>query len=168
MIKIIALDTSTRLTGWAVFQNERYCKSGIINWDKKNLLAPERIDLMNKSILDLLNKEKPDAIIVEQVSVSRNMKTVRELCRIVDSCYFYTLLNGGKLYEISPSEWRGAIGMQRKNGDRYTYKQMAIKYAEDFFANRSVADDEADAICIGAAYINEYVSINKYKFEIKE
>lgn len=168
MIKILALDTSTRSTGWSVFNNEHYSKSGLINLIKSPLPAPDRIELMGRTILELLNKEKPDVIICEQVSVSRNMKTVRELCRILDICYSYTLSNKCRFYELTPAEWRGAIGMQRRAGDRYTYKQMAIKFAQEVFGIKDPKDDEADAVCIGAAYINEYVSIGKYRFEIKE
>ena len=168
MIKIMALDTSTRSTGWAVFKNEHYFKSGLIDLTKSTLPAPDRIELMSRNILDLLNKEKPDVIICEQVSVSRNMKTVRELCRILDICYSYTLSNKCRFYEVTPAEWRGAIGMQRRTGDRFTYKQMAIMFAKEGFGIKEPKDDEADAVCIGAAYVNEYVSLNKYRFEIKE
>lgn len=168
MIKIMALDTSTRSTGWAVFNNEHYVRSGLINLIKSSLPAPDRIELMSRNILDLLSKEKPDIIICEQVSVSRNMKTVRELCRILDICYSYALSNKCKFYEITPAEWRGAIGMQRRTGDRFTYKQMAITFAQNEFSIKEPMDDEADAVCIGAAYINEYISLDKYRFEIKE
>ncbi len=168
MIKIMSLDTSTRSTGWAVFANERFVKSGLINLTKNTMAASDRIDLMSQTIIDLLNKEKPDVIICERVSVTRNMKTVRELCRVVDICYCYALLNKCGFYEMSPPEWRGIIGMQRRKGDRYTYKQMAINYAENEFKIKNPGDDEADAVCIGAAYINDYVAINKYHFEIKE
>lgn len=168
MIKIVSLDTSTRSTGWAIFNNEHYYKSGLINLTKSTLPAPDRIELMGRNILDLLVKEKPDVIICEQVSVSRNMKTVRELCRVLDICYSYTLFNKCRFIEMTPAEWRGAIGMQRRAGDRYTYKQMAVSFANDVFGVDKPKDDEADAICIGAAYINEYVVINKYRFDVKE
>ena len=168
MIKIMSLDTSTKSTGWAIFQNEHFYKSGHIDLRKKNMSAPDRIDLMIRTILDVLNKERPDVIIVEKVSVSRNMNTVRELCRVIDSCYLYALQNGCRFFEVTPSEWRGAIGMQRKSGDRNTYKQMSMQFAEETFTTKKIMDDEADAICIGAAYVNEYIAINKYRFETKE
>ena len=58
--------------------------------------------------------------------------------------------------------------MQRRTGDRFTYKQMAILFAKEVFGIKEPKDDEADAVCIGAAYVNEYVSLDKYRFEIKE
>lgn len=168
MIRILALDTSTRSTGWALFTNEHYVKSGLINLTKSTKSAPDRIDCMSRSILDLMEKEKPDVVICEQVSVSRNMKTVRELCRVLDACYVYTLSHNCRFFEMTPSEWRGAIGMQRRAGDRLTYKQMSIEFAHKMFGIENAKDDEADAVCIGAAYINEYVSIGKYRVEVKE
>lgn len=168
MIKILSLDTSTRATGWAVFNNEHYKKSGCINLKNSRKPPEDRIAEMCKIVIDFILKEKPDIVVVEKLSVSRNFKTVRELCRVLDACYFYCLSNDCSFYEVSPSEWRKSLGMQRKQGDRTSYKQMAMEYASEEFTRKDMFEDEADAICLGAAFINDYVSPGKYHYEIKE
>lgn len=164
MIKLMSFDTSTTMSGWAVYENGEYVKSGVIDLHKSRKPAPERIDTMCREILQMLKKEKPDIIAVEKLNVSRNLNTVRELCRVIDVCYFYSLLSGNcRFQEMSPSEWRSGIGIKSKYGVRQSYKQLAKEFAREHF-KEGVGEDEAEAICIGASYVNQYLAINKYLF----
>lgn len=165
MIKIFSMDTSTTATGWAVFEDSIYKRSGLIDLRRSRKDAEGRIDEMCRDIIDLLQKEKPDIIVLEKVSVNRNLDTIRKLSRIVDVCYFYSLVKGTiRFHEYSPSEWRAAIGMQKRRAGRKVYKGMATVYAQRHF-KKGIEEDEAEAICIGAAYISEYINMNKYRLE---
>ena len=164
MIKLVSLDTSTTMSGWAVYENGEYVKSGLIDLHRSRKDAAERIDIMCREILKILTKEKPDIIAVEQLNVSRNLKTVRELSRVIDICYFYALLAGNcRFQEMSPSEWRGGLGIKAKYGERQKYKTLAKNYARSCF-KQDVNEDEAEAICIGASYVSQYLAINKYRY----
>ena len=168
MIKILALDTSTTATGWAIFNNEHYKKSGCINLKTSNKTPKERIAMMCKSVLDLLNEENPDIVVVEKLSVERNFKTVVALCRVLDVCYVYSLMNDSNFYEMSPSEWRKLLGMQISKGQRIAYKQMGKDFVANEFVDKEMTNDESDAICLGAAFINDYIAPGKYHYEAKE
>ncbi len=162
MIKVFALDSSTTTTGWAVFEDGDYARSGIIDLRRTKYNAEERINKMCTEMIDLIRKEKPDIIVIEKVSVNRNLDTIRKLCRIIDVCFFYTLIVGTvRFHEYTPSEWRGVLGMQKKSVGRPMYKAMATEYVHKNF-KEDAAEDEADAICIGAAYISEYINMNRY------
>lgn len=164
MIKVVSFDTSTTRSGWAVYENGDYKKSGLIDLSRSRKDAPERIDIMCREILKILTKEKPDIVVVEKLNVSRNLNTVRELCRVLDVCYFYSLLSGNcRFLEMSPSEWRSGIGLKAKYGQRQKYKQLAKDYANKFFKN-GIGEDESEAICIGASYVSQYLAINKYYY----
>ena len=165
MIKLLSFDTSTTMSGWAVYENGEYVKSGLIDLHKSRKSAQERIDEMCKEIVKILAKEKPDIIAVEKLNVNRNMNTVRELCRVIDVCYFYALFAGNcRFQEMSPSEWRGGIGIKAKYKERQRYKKLAQEYAIKHF-KEDIGEDEAEAICIGASYVSQYLAINKYRFD---
>lgn len=165
MIKLISLDTSTTRSGWAIYENGEYVKSDVIDLHRSRKDAQERIDIMCREILKILTKEKPDIVVVEKLNVSRNLNTVRELSRVIDVCYFYALLAGNcRFQEMSPSEWRSGIGIKAKYGERQKYKKLAQEYAVKHF-KEGINDDEAEAICIGASYVSQYLVINKYRFE---
>ena len=164
MIKLMSFDTSTTMSGWAIYENGEYIKSGVIDLHKSRKAAPERIDMMCREILQMLKKEKPDIVVVEKLNVSRNLNTVRELCRVIDVCYFYSLLAGNcRFQEMGPSEWRSGIGIKAKYGERQSYKKLAREYAATHF-KQDIGEDEAEAICIGASYVSQYLAINKYLF----
>lgn len=168
MIKVLALDSSTRVTGWAVFEDGAFARSGTIDLKRSKADAEDRIKIMCHEIIAVLKKEKPDIIVVEKVSVNRNLDTIRKLSRIIDVCFFYTILLGNvRFHEYSPSEWRSALGMQRRYGGRQIYKALATKYADKNF-KAGVEEDEGDAICIGAAYVSEYINMNRYRIEKDE
>ena len=63
----------------------------------------------------------------------------------------YSLLSHCFYYEMFPAEWRKQLKMQGKfKTDEY--KRMSKEYVKDRY-DKDVTDDEADAVCIGSAYI---------------
>ena len=161
--KLLSLDTSSSKTGWACFEDAKYKKSGVINFDtnecKKKYKgnSDKRIEDMCLAIIDLLKKYKPDIIVIEKLNVGRNMVAVRHLCKVIGVVYCYSILNECYYHEIQASQWRSQIGIQGKNRKRDEYKQLAIEYVKDILGV-AVTDDEADSICAGIAYIKMFAS----------
>lgn len=115
--------------------------------------SDKRIEDMCLLILHLLEKYKPDIIVIEKLNVSRNMVATRCLSKIIGVVYSYSILNKDVFYyEIQASQWRKQIGIQSSKRKREEYKQLSIKYVKDNF-NKEVTDDESDAICAGIGYI---------------
>lgn len=110
------------------------------------------MDDMCKRIVKLLTSENPDIVIVERMSVGRNVATARMLAEIIGVVYGWCLSHEGIYYEeLTPSQWRGYLGIQGK-GKREELKQVSIGYVNDHDITVK-SDNEADAICIGFAYI---------------
>lgn len=156
--KLISLDTSSSKTGWALFEDGIYIKSGVINLDtseckkKYKNNAEQRIKDMSYSIWDILNEYQPNIIVIEKLNVSRNMNATRILAKIIGVVYCYSILNNCFYYEIQPSQWRSQLGMQSSKRKREEYKQLSIDYVKENF-NKDVSDDESDSICAGVGYI---------------
>ena len=165
-MKIIGLDISTRITGWSIFENEQYVKSGNINLERTGKKIDVRLKIMSTQILQLLYREKPDVIVVESGYIGKNPKVALDLMRVRSVPFFYSLVANVLVLEPEPSEWRSILGFQSYGGQRTKYKKLVVKYVDKHF-KQDVGDDEADAICLALSYINEYVAIGKYFCDVE-
>lgn len=159
--KLLSLDSSSSKTGWALFENAEYVKSGVINLDTsecKKLYkgnSDKRIEDMCLSVINLLKEEKPDIVVIEKLNVGRNMVAVRALSKVIGVVYCYSILNNCFYFEIQPSQWRSKLEMQSSKRGRDEYKQLSIDYVKKHF-NIDVSDDESDSICAGIGYIKMF------------
>lgn len=153
--KLISLDTSTVATGWAYYENGILVNSGVLKSDRMSDME-NRITEMERLIIGLLNYYQPHIIIVEMVSVSRNIYIFRILSELVGAIRGYCVEYNIFFLRLSPGQWRSLvkreddkIGGQKRDFLKKWSKQLVLeKYG------KSVTDDEADAILIGQAYIN--------------
>ena len=68
---------------------------------------------------------------------------------------------------LKPTEWRKACGFKQGRVKREQLKQQAIDFVKDVY-HLQVTDDEADAICIGSAYVASLMAAGEEKNESDE
>ena len=160
--KLLSLDTSSSKTGWAYFVNAKYKKSGVIDLDTKECKkeyksnSDKRIKDMCSAVWSLLQKYKPDIIVIEKLNVSRNMNAVRVLSKVIGAVYtYYVLADNCYYFEIQPTQWRSQLCMQSGRKKRDELKKISIEYVKNTLGI-DVTDDEADSICAGIAYIKMF------------
>lgn len=160
--KLLSLDTSSSKTGWAYFLDGKYKKSGVIDLDTKENRkkykdnSDRRIEDMCLAVWGLLQKHKPDIIVIEKLNVSRNMNAVRVLSKVIGTVYTYYILTDDCYYfEIQPTQWRSRLGMQSGRKKREELKRLSIEYVKNTLGI-DVTDDEADSICAGIGYIKMF------------
>lgn len=156
---ILALDASTKSTGYSIFSEGKLLKYGCITANSTNLLA--RIKKMKIEITKIMESKEYsiDTIILEEVRPDLgNTKTYKALtwlqAMIVLLMYENYNLEVTFLY---PSEWRKICGILQGRGiKREQLKQEDIKYVTEIFnIQENINDDIADAIGIGYAYLNK-------------
>ena len=117
---MISIDSSSSKTGWTYFEDSIYKKSGVIDVDTKECKkkykgnSDARVKDMCLAIIALLEKYKPDIIVIEKLNISRNMTATRILAKIIGVVYCYSLIHNCFYYEIQATQWRGQIGIQSK------------------------------------------------------
>ena len=150
---ICGIDSSTSSTGWGVIDtkfndNLRLIDYGAIKPNKK-LETIDRIIYISRELRRILQDFKPELIVIEEMNVTRNMKTIRALSGLLTEIEVM-LRNRQALYvKMTPSEWRKKIEIKCKN-NRETLKKASVDYVFEKY-NENVSDDEADAICIAEA-----------------
>jgi Holliday junction resolvasome RuvABC endonuclease subunit len=160
--RMITIDSSTKKSGIAIFDNGIYKEHILLDYEKDNNMD-SRFLKMTTEIMKILKTYEPDIIYIEEVVVDRNMHSIRFLARLIGVVYGYSLLKDCEFNTIRPTEWRSQLNFVQGTGHkRDDLKQQAIDYVKKEF-NLDVNDDEADAICIGLAVIKKFEKLMKKK-----
>lgn len=169
-VTLLSLDTSSTKTGWAVFKNGIYKESGVLDWSHIKDNTEDRLQIMYIDIIQHIQKYEPDILVIEKDIVGsgkrQNMSTINTLVKLIGGIWAYCVqlnmntpmnLPTGEFIifyvEYTPSEWRNLVGINARKRD--DCKTASIKLIKDIY-NKDVDDNEADAINIGQAYINEW------------
>lgn len=155
-MKILAFDSSTVKTGWALFEDGELVESGVCDVHKEKDCAM-RAEQMYKFFVLKTVAVLPDMLAVEEVNIQNpNVRTLVELGRVQGwiQAATYSLPYPAKIIFYTPSQWRKAVGIQTGRGiKRAELKKAAVQMVLTQYG-KQVSDDEADAILIGQAAYN--------------
>lgn len=148
----LALDPSTKSTGWAIYEDQTLTAHGCISASSSNLY--NRIHKMIDELEKIIKENKVDNAIIEDVfpeDVHNNRSVFNALMYLQG--FITDLLNTYKITFkfYTASEWRKKCGIHTGRGVRRdSLKPLDMAFVKNQF-DISVNDDEADAICIGFA-----------------
>ena len=155
--RILALDLSTKRSGWATRANGELEYGAIC---ANNTDVEKRICVMREEIIKLINKYDIDTIIVEDVRPDDNNNPYRSTSNhtgrvlmwlqgiVAITAYEQKKI---KIEMFTASEWRSKLNIQGYRIKRDQQKQIDIEYVRERYGI-STQDDEADAIGILDAY----------------
>lgn len=160
--KMIALDTSTTKSGYAFYENGELIKKGTIDCSKEKDTTI-RIENMCFGLIELLQKYKPDIVVVEKPPFINSPQTLIQLSEIVGVCKGWAITQGYcEFVEYMPNEWRSLIKEKDEKipRKREECKKWDMDKASLFFGSNFafVTDDEADAALIGLARIKHFAA----------
>lgn len=154
MDNILALDQSSRVTGYAVFKDNVLTASGTFTVTDTDM--SQRLLKIRNYIIGLIQKHEITKVLIEdiqlQTTVGNNVKTYRALAEVIGVCE-ELFAEIGLQYEIVHSEsWKSTLGIGKAK------REVQKKQAQEFVLktyNKKVSQDESDAICIGTHYIRQ-------------
>lgn len=150
-MKILSFDQSTRVSGYCYFENGQYVCSGVVDMSKSKLDTQERSFEMAKVLWEIINKYKPDCLVIEDTQQQNNVKTVITLARLQGMIIGYAEAHGVKVHILLPSQWRAALNYtQGPKVKRQELKQQSIDYVKENFG-KELPEDEAEAVAEGVA-----------------
>lgn len=159
-MRLLALDQASRVTGVAIFDDDKLIKYGTFEI-KSNQELGKRLTQFLKNLDKLYAAYHFDAVAYEDIQLQMgNVETYKKLAYIQAMILFWCEKNEKKLYCLSPSHWRKVLkekyGMPwgRKRAEQ---KQTAIDFIQEHY-KKEVDSDTADAICIGCV---ANIEINK-------
>lgn len=150
-MKVLALDQSTRITGWSLFDNNQYVKSGVINLRKVED-TEERSKQMAVEICKLIEENDPDVTIIEEVQKQSNVSTVIKLARIQGVAIGFCAAHNIDLHILAPSQWRAALNYkQGPKVKREVLKQQSRDFVKNTLGLDIKSEDENEATAINEA-----------------
>ena len=151
MGKILALDQSSRITGWAIFDNGKLVNYGKFNAEVVGANIGDRLEFIRNKIRKLIEDNQINEVIMEDIqmqgNVVNNVQTFKVLAEVFG--VISELLVEMKIPQsaVLASSWKSALGI--KGRARAEQKQNAQKWVIDTYSVKPT-QDECDAICIGA------------------
>ena len=150
---IMGIDSSTTSTGWAVIDTRfegklRLIEYGTISPSKK-LDTIGRVIYISDKLKDIIRIFRPEFVTIEEINVTRNMKTIRVLSGLITEIEVALRRKQALYVKFTASEWRKKVGIRCKN-ERAALKKASIDYVWEHFREK-VGKDAADAVCIAEA-----------------
>lgn len=162
MPKLLALDQSSRITGWAVFDGEKLEAYGKIIYDSSTPIE-NRLYGLRSQIKKLIENYSIDEVILEDIQLQNNVvnnvqtfKTLAEVFGVLSElCVELKIPQSAVL----ASSWKSALGI--KGRARAEQKKNAQQWVIDTYACKPT-QDECDAICIGRYKIKNNPTIQGF------
>lgn len=123
-------------------ENKKYDSSGVLSVNKDEDTI-ERLKLMHKEIVNLINRVKPDIVLIEDVQFQRNYSTYRTLSQLQGVIMAYLFEKDLPFYIIPSTAWKSYCGIKGKV--RKEQKKNTQIFVKNTY-NLDVSEDEADAI----------------------
>ncbi len=150
-MKILSLDQSTRVTGWSLFEDSQYVKSGVIDL---HLITDtdERSKQMGLEICKLIETYKPSEIIIEEVAMQSNVDTLKKLARIQGMAIGFATAHNIPTHILEPTRWRRALNfVQGPKVKRTQLKQQSRDFVKNVLGLNIKSEDENEATAINEA-----------------
>lgn len=146
---ILALDQSTRVSGWAFYDGELV---DFGHWENTHEDLAIRINKLCQQIQSKIDIYEPELIIIENIQMQHgDVQTFQKLAQVQGAIMNLCVENEIDYKLVYPSEWRKECNFLKGNDlKRENQKKIAQQWVKDTYGMKCT-QDEADAICIGFA-----------------
>lgn len=159
MGKLLALDQSSRITGYAIFENNELIAHGKFNAELAGPNMGERLEYIRNKVKKLIEDNKITEVVMEDIqlqnNVVNNVQTFKKLAEVFG--VISELLTEMKIPQtaVLASSWKHTLGI--KGANRAAQKKNAQTYVNEVYAVKAT-QDECDAICIGTHYVKNNIN----------
>lgn len=163
-MRLLSLDQSSHITGYAIFEENKLIQNGKFNLDSEDI--GDRLYDYRQTLIKLIEQYNPDKVYFEDIQMQgqvNNVVTYRILAEILGITE--ELMVELKIpYDIISSQtWKSKLDIKGKA--RTEQKRNATLWVLNTYGKK-VTQDEADAICLGAStLIKDKKELKHYSFE---
>ena len=148
MSRLLALDQSSKITGYAIFNDGKLEEYGKFSLDSSNIDV--RLVQIREKLLNLIQEKNIDEVVFEDIQQQNNVSTFKILADVYG--VVAELLQEIEMPHaaVPSTSWKSTLGIKGK--DRPEQKRNAQAYVLQTY-NLKPTQDECDAICIGTHYV---------------
>lgn len=150
-MKVLALDQSSRVTGYAIFEDSKLITSGTFVKDDERI--GYRLNDIKETIESMIEEYGITHLVFEDIQLQQQgVTTYRTLAEVLGVCEELAA-SMNIPYTIVPSvTWKSTLGIKGKA--RPEQKRNAQAFVVNTYGLK-VSQDTADAICIGTAFLQQ-------------
>ncbi len=153
MSKLLSLDQSSHITGYAIFDGDKLIAYDKFTFDSIDNIDVRLVKIRNK-VQELLDQYSIDEVIFEDIQLQNNVANNVQTFKILAEVYgiIAELLEERKIPHstVFASSWKTTLKIEGSN--RTEQKRNAQKHVLNKYGIKPT-QDECDAICIGEHYI---------------
>lgn len=147
-IRILGIDPGTGIMGWGIVekiaQKTTPLKYGCIRTSAEQVM-PDRLLLIYNSLCDIIEKNKPDVVAIEELFFFKNQKTVMTVAQARGVAIVCAVKSGLPVFEYTPLQIKQALtGYGR--ADKKQMQEMVRVYCK--LKECPKPDDAADALAV--------------------
>jgi len=149
-MKVLGVDPGTYTTGFGVVQMDgsalRLLDHGLIS-TSKGLKAPKRLKKMYDSLQEIMFKEKPDVVVIEDVFYGKNFRTALKIGEVRALAMLTAVNHNVDVVEYPPARIKEAVVGHGRAAKPQVQKMVATLLGLDKIPEQDAADALAAAIC---------------------
>ena len=161
MANLLALDQSSRISGYAIFQEGKLIKWGKIVVEDNDIGL--RLVKIRKEVENLITTYNINEVIIEDIqlqgNVTNNVQTFKTLAEVFGVIYELVTELNIKNSAVLASYWKSTLWIKGKT--RPEQKRNAQEFIQKTY-NIKPTQDECDAICIGCHHLIHKVSNDSF------
>lgn len=151
-MRILALDQSSRISGYAIFNNKELESYGKFSFDDENIGI--RLNKIRNKVKQLILDNNIEKVIFEDIQLQGssivNVSTFKILAEVFGVIYELLTEMNIPHEEIVSTSWKSTLKIKGKN--RQEQKRNAQLWVTNTYGIKPT-QDECDAICIGNHYL---------------
>ena len=157
-MKILALDQSSRVSGWAVFDDGELIEYGKIDLSKESQVG-ERLHKLRQLIFNMIKELNIDKVILEDIYMDgqkiNNIQTFKVLAEVFGVLFELCIDLNIPVEAVLAGTWKSTLNIKGKT--RPEQKRAAQAWVQENY-NIKTSQDTVDAICIGAHIIRQNIN----------
>ena len=146
----LSLDQATRITGYAIFHDDKLVK--VDQFELTDTKIGTRLKKYKEKILKLIDENGVNQVLFEEIQLQQNVETFKKLAMLYGTTMLLLEENNIKYDIVSSNTWKSKCKI--KKTVRESEKQAAQKFVEEQYGIH-VSQDKADAICLGYSYLKK-------------
>ena len=155
MRKLLALDQASRITGYAIFEDDTLITYGKIVVDDTDIGI--RLTKIRNAVKRLVEDYNINEVVMEDIqlqnNVQNNVQTFKLLAEVFGVIYELITEMRIPVSAVLASSWKSTLGIKGKT--RPEQKRNAQVYVQETYGKKPT-QDECDAICIGCHALKKY------------
>ena len=149
-MRLLALDQSSNVSGWAIFDDDNLEQYGKIDVSKYYDLG-ERLHILRQKVEHMIDDEHIDVVMLEDIYMDgqrvNNVQTFKVLAEVFGVLYELCVEMKVPVDAVLAGTWKSTLGIKGKT--RPEQKRAAQEWVVKTYGKKPT-QDECDAICIGA------------------